>query len=278
MQTSQVKMRITAEFSLKFIIIFLFLSDKHIYMESETSREELEPVIELENADISNSHSTILWDVSLKIYPGEFVYLIGKVGSGKSSIIHTLTGENPLAKGNGMIAGYNLRKIKSRQIPYLRREIGVIFQDFKLLMDRTVYENLEFVLKATGIKKKNDIDSRIDAALTAVKMQNKSHKMPHQLSGGEQQRIAIARALLNRPDILLADEPTGNLDAETTNDLMTLLMEINKSQNTAILMVTHNQTIFRKYPGRVLLCENQTVKEIDNSLSSMTITDFEDII
>jgi cell division transport system ATP-binding protein len=183
------------------------------------------------------------------------------VGSGKTSIIRTITAENKLLKGEGEACGYNLRSLKKRDIPYLRRSLGVIFQDFQLLTDRSVEANLEFVLRATGWKERYSIDKRIREVLEAVGMGTKAHKMPHQLSGGEQQRIAIARALLNKPKAILADEPTGNLDGETADEILQLLMDLNR-EGTAIVMVTHNRAIFEKYPGRVFSCEGEQCHEV----------------
>ena len=207
--------------------------------------------------------------------PGEFVYIIGKVGSGKTSIIRTIIGENPVTKGNAVVGGFNLRKLKNRQIPYLRRKIGVVFQDFQLLMERSVYDNLRFVLRsvydnlrfvlrATGWKDRRNIDDRIRRVLAAVGMEHKADNMPHQLSGGEQQRIAIARALLNSPEIILADEPTGNLDGETASQIMDLLISINRERGPAVIMVTHNQTIFQQYPARTFLCEKLSCTEVED--------------
>lgn len=220
-------------------------------------------LIKFENADISNGSSTMLFNVSFSVEEGEVVYLTGKVGTGKTSILRTLIAENPLPKGEAEICGYNLRQIKRKQIPYLRRKLGVIFQDFQLLMDRNVSENLEFVLEATGWKDRAAIKARIDEVLEAVGMSSKAHKRPAQLSGGEQQRIAIARAILNSPAVILADEPTGNLDAETTDGIMQLLFKLNRENGTSILMISHNTAIFDKYPGRVLNCENETI--VDHS-------------
>lgn len=220
------------------------------------------PIIELKNVDITNGDSLVIAGLSLVINPGEFVYLTGKVGSGKTSIIRTLIGENPVNTGYARIDNFNLLKIKRKQIPFLRREIGVVFQDFQLLMDRNVEENLMFVLKSTGWKDKGEMIARIENVLNDVKMTSKAHKMPHQLSGGEQQRIAIARALLNNPKIILADEPTGNLDSDTSNGIMGLLKEINIIKGTAVMMVTHNREILKNYPGRILLCEDNECRDI----------------
>ncbi len=198
----------------------------------------MESLIHFKDADILNGETVVLYNLNMDIMPGDFVYIVGKVGSGKTSIIRTITAENKLLKGEGEACGYNLRTLKKRDIPYLRRSLGVIFQDFQLLTDRSVEANLEFVLRATGWKERYSIDKRIREVLEAVGMSTKAHKMPHQLSGGEQQRIAIARALLNKPKAILADEPTGNLDGETADEILQLLMDLNR-EGTAIVMVTH---------------------------------------
>jgi len=221
----------------------------------------MESLIHFKDADILNGETVVLYNLNMDIQPGDFVYIVGKVGSGKTSIIRTITAENKLLKGEGEACGYNLRSLKKRDIPFLRRSIGVIFQDFQLLTDRSVEANLEFVLRATGWKDRHDIDKRILQVLQAVGMETKAHKMPHQLSGGEQQRIAIARALLNKPKAILADEPTGNLDGETADEILQLLMDLNR-EGTAIVMVTHNLAIFEKYPGRVFTCEGEQCHEV----------------
>ena len=223
--------------------------------------EDIKPIISFKNADIVNGESTVIYSLDLDIYPGDFVYIVGKVGTGKTSIIRTMIAENPLLKGSGEACGYSLNGIKDKEIPYLRRKMGVVFQDFQLLMDRTVEENLLFVLRATGWKSEEQMKERISAVLTAVGMERKSHKMPHQLSGGEQQRIAIARALLNEPAVIIADEPTGNLDNETADGIMKLLTSINQEKGTAVVMVTHNRQIFEKYPGRVMVCKDERCVE-----------------
>ena len=221
----------------------------------------MEPLIHFKEADILNGENVVIYGLDMDIMPGDFVYIVGKVGSGKTSIIRTITAENKLLKGDGTACGYNLRNIKERDIPYLRRSMGVVFQDFQLLTDRSVEANLEFVLRATGWKDRGKIDTRITEVLEAVGMGTKAHKMPHQLSGGEQQRIAIARALLNQPKVILADEPTGNLDGETADEILQLLMDLNQ-EGTAIVMVTHNRAIFEKYPGRVFSCEKEHCEEV----------------
>ena len=221
--------------------------------------ENENPVIVFENVDINNSDSLVIEEFSLTASKGDFIYITGKVGTGKTSIIRTMIAENGITTGKATICGYDLNNIKRKQIPFLRREIGVIFQDFQLLMDRNVHDNLSFVRKATGWKEKQKIEERIDEVLDMVGLTSKSHKMPHQLSGGEQQRVAIARALLNSPKVILADEPTGNLDNETAADIMKLLRELGK--DTAIVMVTHNTHIIKKYPGRVFVCEKNMCKE-----------------
>lgn len=219
------------------------------------------PIISFKNADIVNGEATVIYGLDLDIFAGDFVYVVGKVGTGKTSIIRTMIAENPLAKGHGTVCGYDLAGIKDKDIPYLRRKMGVVFQDFQLLMDRSVEENLLFVLKATGWKSEEDMNRRIRYVLESVGMERKAHKMPHQLSGGEQQRIAIARALLNDPSVIIADEPTGNLDNETADGIMKLLTSINKKKGTAVVMVTHNRQIFEKYPGRVMVCKDETCTE-----------------
>lgn len=223
-------------------------------------------IIELEKVNIVNEDNVVLTNVDITINKGEFVYLIGKVGSGKSSIIKSLIAELPVKQGNATVAEYNLRKIKRRHIPFLRRKIGVVFQDFQLLMDRSVEENLWFVLEATGWKKASQIKGRAIEVLKMVGLEEKAKKMPHQLSGGEQQRVAIARALLNNPPIILADEPTGNLDEETAIDIMNLFTDIHREYQPAVLMVTHNRELYKRYPGRVLICENGSVREMEQEI------------
>ena len=218
---------------------------------------ENSPIISFQKADILNGEATVIYDLDMEVYPSDFVYIVGKVGTGKTSIIRTMIAENPLKKGTGEVCGYRLDKIKKKEIPYLRRKMGVVFQDFQLLMDRSVEDNLRFVLKATGWKNEEDMNKRILEVLLAVGMERKSHKMPHQLSGGEQQRIAIARSLLNDPEVIIADEPTGNLDNETADGILRLLTKINIEKGTAIVMVTHNRQIFEKYPGRVMVCKEE---------------------
>lgn len=220
------------------------------------------PLVQMEGVDIMNGENLILSDVNITINKGEFVYLLGKVGSGKSSIIKTLIAELPLQRGRTQVADFDLWKIKNRKIPFLRRKLGVVFQDFQLLMDRSVEDNLLFVLEATGWKKRNDMVARAAEVLTMVGLNTKAHKMPHQLSGGEQQRVAIARALLNNPPVILADEPTGNLDEETASDIMNLFMKIHAEYQPAVLMVTHNRELYKRYPGRVLICEDGGVREM----------------
>ncbi len=219
------------------------------------------PIIEFVGVDIQKSENLIMSDLNISVNKGEFVYLIGRVGSGKTSIIKTIIAEIPIKKGSVTVSGYRLESIKDRKIPYLRRKIGVVFQDFQLLSDRTVYENLKFVLMATGWKNSREIDAVIKERLESVGMLLKSHKMPHQLSGGEQQRVAIARALLNNPEIILADEPTGNLDDVTTEEIMDLIYSIHKLYEPTIILVTHNRSLLKRYPGRVLVCDNMCCKE-----------------
>ena len=228
--------------------------------------ERGETLINLEGVDIENNGNLILSDVSLEVCKGDFIYLVGKVGSGKSSIIKSIIAEIPVVKGKASVGKYDLVKIKRKHIPYLRRGIGVVFQDFQLLMDRSVMENLIFVLEATGWKKKDDMAKRATEVLEMVGMASKAFSMPHQLSGGEQQRVAIARALINNPSIILADEPTGNLDEETASDIMKLFSKIHTEQQPAILMVTHNKELYKRFPGRVLVCEKKTISELDQEV------------
>lgn len=220
--------------------------------------------ITLTDANIFQRENLVLSQVNLQILKGEFVYLVGKVGSGKSSLIKTLNAEIPLHEGSGMVAGFQLENIKSKEVPLLRRKLGVVFQDFKLLTDRSVYNNLLFVLKATGWTDQKAIDTRIDEILADVGMDNVKKKMPHQLSGGEQQRIVIARALLNNPEIILADEPTGNLDPDTSVEILELFKKIH-SDNKTILMATHDKLLVDRFPNRTFICKNGLVQEIKES-------------
>jgi len=219
------------------------------------------PILELKNAAVYQRENLILSDVNVEINKGDFVYLIGKTGTGKSSFMKTLYGDIPLKEGEGSIVGFDLRQLKEKNIPFLRRKLGVVFQDFKLLNDRTIKDNLMFVLKATGWKEKKAMESKIDQVLDKVGMKTKNFKYPYQLSGGEQQRIAIARALLNDPELILADEPTGNLDPQTSVEVMEVLQEINSNGNT-ILMATHDYALLLKYPSKTLKCDGQKVFEV----------------
>ena len=221
-------------------------------------------IIEFKEAVINQHDHLVLSDVTFSVDRGELVYLIGKVGSGKSSIIKTMTAEIPLTAGQASIAGFDLAKLKRKQIPLLRRKLGIVFQDFQLLSDRTIHKNLEFVLRATGWKGKKEIESRINEVLDMVGLNLKGYKMPHQLSGGEQQRVVVARALLNEPDIILADEPTGNLDPETSTDIMKLLIDISQS-GRAVIMATHNYTLLKKFPSRTLKCDMGKLMEISEN-------------
>ncbi len=222
---------------------------------------ETTTLLQLDKIEICREENVILRDASFVLHNGEFVYVIGKVGSGKSSLLKSLYCEIPIKQGNATLLNYNLRKIKRREIPYLRRKLGIVFQDFQLLTDRSVYENLEFVLKATGWKRKKEIRERIEEVLSQVEMPDKGYKMPHELSGGEQQRVVIARALLNRPALILADEPTGNLDPETSGQIVQLLHGICR-EGTAVVMTTHNYMLVHNYPARIVKCENACLSDV----------------
>lgn len=218
-------------------------------------------IIDYKNVEVLRKELLVLKNVNFQLKEGQFVYLIGRVGSGKSSLMKTMYAEVPIEMGEARIFDYDLSAIRRKDVPMLRRQIGVVFQDFQLLSDRSVYDNLLFVLKATGWKNKTDIDERINEVLREVGMEHKSYKMPHELSGGEQQRIAIARALLNRPKLILADEPTGNLDQETGHQIMSLLHRI-CAEGTAVIMATHNIQLTEDFPARVVKCEDKNVIEL----------------
>lgn len=218
-------------------------------------------LLRLEDVEICRDENVILHNASFTLRNGEFVYVIGKVGSGKSSLLKSLYCEIPIGQGEAWLMDYNLCKMKQKDIPYLRRKLGIVFQDFQLLTDRSVIKNLEFVLRATGWKKKSEIKERIDDVLHQVGMHNKGYKMPHELSGGEQQRIVIARALLNDPKLILADEPTGNLDPETSGQIVQLLHDICQ-KGTAVVMTTHNYTLVHNYPARIVKCENARLSDV----------------
>lgn len=213
-----------------------------------------EVIIKIENANIYQKENLVLSDLNLAICKGEFVYLVGKTGSGKSSLLKTLYADLPFKEGEIKIVDFDLKKIKQKQVPKLRRELGIVFQDFQLLSDRSVNDNLNFVMKATGWKKKDKMEEQRENVLEKVGLKTKGFKMPHQLSGGEQQRVAIARALINDPAVILADEPTGNLDPETSQGIIQLLMDISKNGKT-VLMATHDVLLFEKFPSRIIKCE-----------------------
>ncbi|MGB5647417.1 cell division ATP-binding protein FtsE [Muriicola sp.] len=220
-----------------------------------------EPILSLKEVAVFQKENLVLNDVNLEIRKGEFVYLIGKTGSGKSSFMKTLYADLPLKQGNGRVVGFNLKTLEEAKIPYLRRKLGIVFQDFKLLPDRNINKNLLFVLKATGWKDTVLMNAKIEEVLEKVGMKTKGFKFPHELSGGEQQRIAIARALLNDPELILADEPTGNLDPQTSVEVMKVLQEINKAGRT-ILMATHDYALILKYPSKTLKCDGNKVFEV----------------
>ncbi|TAL46333.1 MAG: ATP-binding cassette domain-containing protein [Chitinophagaceae bacterium] len=224
-------------------------------------------IIELKHANIYQGGHLILQEVNLEIAKGEFVYLVGKTGTGKSSLLKTLYGELPLTEGEGTVVGYDLRKLDWKQLPYLRRNLGVVFQEFQLLTDRNVNENLRFVLTATGWKDKKLMDEKIMDVLDKVGLKAKGFKMPYELSGGEQQRVDVARALLNSPKLILADEPTGNLDPETSDEIMNLLFHISKDYGAAIVMASHDYIVVQKFPARMIRTERGRV--IDNASISI---------
>ena len=221
----------------------------------------MQTLIEYDGVDICQQELIILRDIHLQVHGGEFIFLLGKVGSGKSSLLKSFYREGAVTAGTARVFGYDLRRMRRRDVPYLRRKFGIVFQDFRLLIDRTVSDNLEFVLRATGWRDKEAIRTQIDNVLRQVGMATKGYKMPHQLSGGEQQRIVIARALLNSPEVILADEPTGNLDPDTASGLVDLLYQISRA-GTTVVMATHNLALPGKYPGRIIRCEAEHLTEI----------------
>src|SRR6204780_2170706 len=226
-----------------------------------------EIIVELKNTNIYQGDNLILQDVNITINKGEFVYLVGKTGTGKSSLLKTLYGDIPLKEGEGEVVGFNLREMDWKKVPYMRRNLGVVFQDFQLLSDRTVYDNLKFVLKATGWKDEKLINEKINDVLDKVGLKSKGFKMPFEMSGGEQQRVDIARALLNSPKLILADEPTGNLDPETSDEIMQLLFQIGRDYGSSIIMATHDYIVINKFPARMLKTERGQV--IDNATISI---------
>lgn len=231
------------------------------HMSSFSADVPTSKLVSYSGVDLERKELKVLAGVDFSVDPGEFVYLLGKVGSGKSTLLKSMYAEIPVASGEARVFDYNLRNIRRRDIPYLRRRIGIVFQDFQLLTDRDIRANLSFVLGATGWTDRREMDSRIEEVLTEVGMQNKAYKMPHELSGGEQQRIVIARALLNNPRLILADEPTGNLDPETGEQIVERLQEI-ASKGTAVIMATHNMQLVERFPGRVAYCRDHRLSEV----------------
>lgn len=234
-----------------------------------------EQLINYSNVQLNREENTILRDVNLTVERGEYLYIIGKVGSGKSTLLKSIYAEIPIEKGEARVFDYELSRIKRKDVPYLRRKIGIVFQDFQLLIDRTVEQNLEFVLRATGWKNKRIIKDRIHEVLVQVGMQNKTYKMPHELSGGEQQRVVIARALLNSPALILADEPTGNLDPETGSQIVALLHDICE-KGTSVIMTTHNYSIVQAFPGKIIKCENMNLIHMSNKQPDVSSKDNSD--
>ena len=223
------------------------------------------PVINLHEVSVYQKNHLILSNVNLELQQGEFAYLIGKTGSGKSSLLKLLYSDLPLTVGHGTVVGFDLQNIKLKQIPFLRRQIGIVFQDFQLLTDRTVFDNLKFVLEATGWKNPSEIQQRIHEVLDAVGMKTKDYKKPYELSGGEQQRVVIARALLNKPALIIADEPTGNLDPETSNEIMTLLKQVAYENDSAVVMATHDYHMIQNFPGEAIRCEDGKVTVLNTT-------------
>lgn len=238
------------------------MEQKHLAINFNTNRPAMnEVVVQLDHVNIYQSGNLILQEVNFTVEGGEFVYLVGKTGTGKSSLLKTLYGEITLTEGNGNVVGFNLKDMDWKTLPFLRRNLGVVFQDFQLLTDRTVQDNLKFVLKATGWQDDQLIDQKIDDVLTKVGLQNKGFKMTYEMSGGEQQRVDIARALLNSPKLILADEPTGSLDPETSDEIMQLLFQIAKTDGTAIVMATHDFMVVNKFPSRTLTTQGGKLVE-----------------
>lgn len=232
-------------------------------MENNTDKTTNQPIVHLENLTISHENGMLLTGVNLDLNEGEFVYLIGKSGAGKTSLLRSLYADRPIDNGIAEVCGYDVANIKRRHIPQLRRRIGIVFQNFRLLDDRNVYANLEFVLRSTGWKKKDEIRNQIEKTLTAVGIADKAYATPLHLSEGEQQRVGIARALINNPALILADEPTGNLDPVTSAEIMQLLLDINHQTNTTMLISTHDFMMIDKFPARVVVCENGTVVDTE---------------
>ena len=234
-------------------------------MDNSDNSTTNQPIVHLENLTISHENGLLLTDVNLSLNEGEFVYLIGKSGAGKTSLLRSLCADRPIDNGIAEVCGYDVVNIKRRHIPQLRRRIGIVFQNFRLLDDRNVYANLEFVLRATGWKKKNEIQDQIEKTLTAVGIADKAFVNPMHLSEGEQQRVGIARALINNPTLILADEPTGNLDPVTSAEIMQLLLDINRQTRTTMLISTHDFMMIDKFPARVVVCENGTLVDTEKN-------------
>ena len=232
-------------------------------MENNETEVSQAPIVLLENVMISHDEEPLLKDVNLRLKAGEFVYLIGKSGAGKTSLLRSLYGDQPIAAGSATVCGVDVAHLRRRQVPRLRRQIGIVFQNFRLLDDRNVYSNLEFVLRATGWKKRDEIKAQIDKVLTAVGIQQKADAMPKRLSEGEQQRVGIARALINNPKLILADEPTGNLDPVTSAEIMQLLVDVGRETGTTMLISTHDFMMIDRFPARVAVCENGTVVDTE---------------
>lgn len=247
--------------SVKIVTDHLFKNDLLFFIFVKT--QSVEKVVHIQNARIEQQKVTVLREINVEIAPKEFVYLIGKTGTGKSSFLKMLYGELLMQEGSGSAAGFVMENLRKKDVPLLRRKIGIVFQDFQLLTDRSVIKNLHFVLKATGWKDKRLMEQRALDVLRMVGVEEKAYRMPHELSGGEQQRVAIARALLNQPELILADEPTGNLDPETSEEIMRLMLAI-AQEGTAVLMATHDMGLVEKFPGRVLRVTDGTIKEISS--------------